>query len=79
MKGCSVSLYVLIQVVKSTGDGYGGNSLPILGKIGEATAAWEVHSDEIPVPSIDLQKTTEEKRDDFIKIMGGLASAFLFF
>ena len=57
-----------------------GTPCPYLGKIGaEATAAWEVHSDEIPVPSIDLQKTTEEKRDDFIKIMGGLATAFLFF
>ena len=57
-----------------------GTPCPYLGKIGaEATAAWEVHSDEIPVPSIDLQKTTEEKRDDFIKIIGGLATAFLFF
>jgi len=57
-----------------------GTPCPYTGKIGrEATAAWEVHSDEIPVPSIDLQKTTEEKRDDVIKIMGGLATAFLFF
>ena len=57
-----------------------GTPCPYMGKIGsEATAAWEVHSDEIPVYSIDLQKTTEEKRDDFIKIMGGLATAFLFF
>jgi len=57
-----------------------GTPCPYMGKIGsEATAAWEVHSDEIPVPSIDLQKTTEEKRDDFIKIMGGLATAFMFF
>ena len=57
-----------------------GTPCPYMGKIGsEATAAWEVHSDEIPVPSIDLQKTTEEKRDDVIKIMGGLATAFLFF
>ena len=56
-----------------------GTPCPYMGKIGaEATAAWEVHSDEIPVPSIDVQKTTEEKRDDFIKIMGGIASAFLF-
>jgi len=57
-----------------------GTPCPYMGKIGsEAAAAWEVHSDEIPVPSIDLQKTTEEKRDDVIKIMGGLATAFLFF
>ncbi len=57
-----------------------GTPCPYMGKIGsEATAAWEVHSDQIPVPSIDLQKTTEEKRDDVIKIMGGLATAFLFF
>jgi len=57
-----------------------GTPCPYMGKIGsEATAAWEVHSDEIPVYSIDLQKTTEEKRDDVIKIMGGLATAFLFF
>jgi len=57
-----------------------GTPCPYMGKIGaEATAAWEVHSDEIPVPSIDVAKTTEEKRDDFIKIMGGIVSAFLFF
>ena len=57
-----------------------GTPCPYMGKIGaEATAAWEVHSDEIPVPSIDVQKTTEEKRDDVIKIMGAIASAFLFF
>ena len=57
-----------------------GTPCPYMGAIGSAaTAAWEVHSDEIPVPSIDLQKTTEEKRDDVIKIMGGLATAFLFF
>ena len=57
-----------------------GTPCPYMGAIGSAaTAAWEVHSDEIPVPSIDLQKTTEEKRDDFIKIMGGLATAFMFF
>ena len=57
-----------------------GTPCPYMGLIGaDATAAWEVHSDEIPVPSIDVQKTTEEKRDDVIKIMGAIASAFLFF
>jgi len=57
-----------------------GTPCPYMGKIGaDATAAWSVHTDEIPVPSIDLQKTTEEKRDDVIKIMGAIASAFLFF
>ena len=57
-----------------------GTPCPYMGKIGaEATAAWAVHTEDIPVPSIDLQKTTEEKRNDFIKIMGGIASAFLLF
>jgi len=57
-----------------------GTPCPYFGKIGkEATEAWAVHTEDIPVPSKDLQKTTEEKRDDVIKIMGGLATAFLFF
>tara|TARA_R110001592_G_scaffold224213_2_gene479792 strand:+ start:2160 stop:2729 length:570 start_codon:yes stop_codon:yes gene_type:complete len=57
-----------------------GTPCPYMGKIGSAaTEAWAVHTEDIPVPSKDLQKTTEEKRDDVIKIMGGLATAFLFF
>ena len=52
-----------------------GTPCPYMGKIGaEATAAWEVHTEDIPVPTRE-----HEKRDDAIKIMGAIASAFLFF
>ena len=57
-----------------------GTPCPYMGKIGaEATAAWEVHTEDIPVPGTDTTKTVEEKRDSAIKIMGAVASAFLFF
>ena len=58
-----------------------GTSCPYLGLIGsEASAAWEVHSEETPTLSVDKKsKTVEEKRDSAIKIMGAVASAFLFF
>ena len=57
-----------------------GTPCPYMGKIGaEATAAWEVHTEDIPVPGTDKTKTVEEKRDSAIKIMGAVASAFLFF
>ena len=58
-----------------------GTSCPYMGLIGsEASAAWEVHSEETPTLSVDKKsKTVEEKRDSAIKIMGAVASAFLFF
>jgi len=57
-----------------------GTPCPYMGKIGaEATAAWAVHTEDIPVPTMAHQKTVEEKRDTAIKIMGAVASAFLFF
>ena len=57
-----------------------GTPCPYMGKIGaEATAAWEVHTEDIPVPTMEHQKTVEEKRDTAIKIMGAVVSAFLFF
>ena len=57
-----------------------GTPCPYMGKIGaEATAAWEVHTEDIPVPTREHEKTVQEKRDDAIKIMGAIASAFLFF
>ena len=57
-----------------------GTSCPYLGLIGdEAARAWEVHTDEAPSDSPDKQKTVEDKRNDAIKIMGAVASAFLLF
>jgi len=57
-----------------------GTPCPYMGKIGaEATAAWEVHTEDIPVPTREHEKSAQEKRDDAIKIMGAIASAFLFF
>ena len=57
-----------------------GTSCPYLGLIGdEAARAWEVHTDEAPLASLDKQKTVEDKRNDAIKIMGAVASAFLLF
>ena len=57
-----------------------GTSCPYLGLISDAAArAWEVHTDEAPSNSPDKQKTVEDKRNDAIKIMGAVASAFLLF
>ena len=57
-----------------------GTPCPYMGKIGaEATAAWEVHTEDIPVPTREHEKSAQEKRDDAIKIMGAIASAFLLF
>jgi hypothetical protein len=57
-----------------------GTPCPYMGKIGaEATAAWEAHTEDIPVPTREHEKSAQEKRDDAIKIMGAIASAFLFF
>jgi len=57
-----------------------GTSCPYLGLISDAAArAWEVHTDKIPLPKEQHEATTAEKRDSAIKIMGAVASAFLFF
>jgi len=58
-----------------------GTNCPYAGLIGQAAKeAWEVHSDEVPSLSVEKKsKTVEEKRDSAIKIMGAVASAFLFF
>ena len=57
-----------------------GTPCPYMGAIGaEATAAWAVHTEDVPVKGKDTTKTLEEKRDSAIKIMGAVASAFLFF
>ena len=57
-----------------------GTPCPYLGKIGaEATAAWEVHTEDIPVPTREHETSAQEKRNDALKIMGAVASAILFF
>jgi len=57
-----------------------GTYCPIDGLIGEqAKRAWEVRTEEIPMPEEQNEKTTVEKRDSAIKLMGAVASAFLFF
>ena len=53
---------------------------PIDGLIGdEAKAAWEVKTDRIPMPEEEHAKTAQDKRDSALKIMGGIAGAFLLF
>ena len=53
---------------------------PIDGLIGEeAKAAWAVHTDKIPMPEEEHAITAQQKRDTALKIMGGIASAFLLF
>ena len=79
MKVASVSLLcqdpAIFEAMKMA-----GTSCPYLGLIGdEAARAWEVHTDEAPSDSPDKQKTVEDKRNDAIKIMGAVASAFLLF
>lgn len=57
-----------------------GTPCPYMGKIGdEATEAWAVHTEDIPVPTREHEKTVEEKRNDVLKIMAGVASVFLLF
>ena len=57
-----------------------GTYCPIDGLIGEqAKRAWAVRTEEIPMPEEQNEKTTVEKRDSAIKLMGAVASAFLFF
>ncbi len=57
-----------------------GTYCPIDGLIGQqAKDAWAVRTEEIPMPEEQNEATTAEKRDSAIKIMGAVASAFLFF
>jgi hypothetical protein len=57
-----------------------GTPCPIDGLIGdEAKRAWEVRTEDIPKPEEENELTTVEKRDTAIKLMGAVASAFLFF
>ena len=57
-----------------------GTYCPIDGLIGDsAKRAWAVRTEEIPMPEEQHEKTTVEKRDSAIKLMGAVASAFLFF
>ena len=45
----------------------------------DAKAAWEVHSDKIPLPEEENEATAKEKREQALGIMGSIAAAFLFF
>ena len=53
---------------------------PIDGLIGDAAKdAWAIRTDEIPMPEEEHAKTAQDKRDSALKIMGGIAGAFLLF
>jgi hypothetical protein len=53
---------------------------PIDGLIGDsAKAQWLVKTDRIPMPEEEHAKTAQDKRDSALKIMGGIAGAFLLF
>tara|TARA_R110002020_G_scaffold117720_6_gene269105 strand:- start:1181 stop:1744 length:564 start_codon:yes stop_codon:yes gene_type:complete len=53
---------------------------PIDGLIGdEAKAAWAIHSEKIPTIEEEHALTAEERRDNMLKLMSGMAAAFLFF
>jgi len=53
---------------------------PIDGLIGdEAKAAWEVHTDKIPLPKEENEATAKEKREQALGIMGSIAAAFMLF
>ena len=57
-----------------------GTSCPYEGLIGDAAArAWEVHTEDIPVPTREHEKSAQEKRDDALKVMGSVAAALLLF
>ena len=56
-----------------------GTPCPIDGLIGDqAKAAWEVRTDQIPMPEEEDEITAQEKRDKVLSIMGTVAAAFLF-
>ena len=53
---------------------------PIDGLIGDAAKdAWEVKTNRVPMPEEEHAKTAQDKRDSALKIMGGIAGAFLLF
>jgi len=57
-----------------------GTYCPIDGLIGdEAKAAWEVHTEDIPLPEEENEKTAKEKREQALNIMGSVAAAFILF
>ena len=57
-----------------------GTPCPIDGLIGDqAKAAWEVRTEQIPMPEGEDEFTAQEKRDKVISIMGSIAAAFLIF
>jgi hypothetical protein len=57
-----------------------GTPCPIDGLIGnQAKAAWEVRTEQIPMPEGEDEKTAQEKRDKVLSIMGSIAAAFLIF
>jgi len=57
-----------------------GTPCPYMGLIGdEAARAWETHTEDIPVPTREHEKSAQEKRDDALKIMGAVASALVLF
>jgi len=57
-----------------------GTPCPIDGLIGQqAKDAWEVKTDQIPMPPEKDEISVQEKRDKALNIMGTVAAAFLFF
>jgi len=45
----------------------------------EAKAAWEVHTDKIPIPEEEDEVSAKERRDKALSIMGTVAAAFILF
>ena len=57
-----------------------GTPCPIDGLIGDqAKAAWQVKTDQIPMPPEENEITAKEKRDKALSIMATVAGAFLLF
>ena len=57
-----------------------GTPCPIDGLIGnQAKAAWEVRTDQIPMPEEEDENTAKEKRDKALSIMGSIGAIFLLF
>ena len=57
-----------------------GTPCPIDGLIGDqAKAAWQVKTDQIPMPPEENEITAQQKRDKALSIMGSIAAAFLLF
>ena len=57
-----------------------GTPCPIDGLIGnQAKAAWEVRTEQIPMPEGEDENTAQEKRDKALAVMGSIAAAFFIF